>query len=153
MTTKLEKYLHDRTQLTPGCWIWKGSYNNYGYGRTKINQQWGLAHRLMYELYNGPIEKGNVIRHRCDNHFCVNPDHLLQGTYQDNMDDCVSRNRQAKGESVNTNKLTEAEALQIIDLLKSGVFTHKKIASLYGVHRSAIHHISCGNSWKHLKRD
>lgn len=152
MEPELEQYLHDRMQWTPGCWIWTGSYNNGGYGRTKYKQQADLAHRLFYELYVGPIPYGLLIRHRCDNRQCVNPYHLLPGTYQDNVNDMVERARQAKGEAVSTNKLTEQEAKEIIDLLTHGIFTHKKIANLYNVHKSAIHHIAGGRSWKHLKR-
>ena len=152
MKPLLEKYLHARMQWTPGCWIWTGSFNNGGYGRTKYKGNWDLAHRLFYQLYVGEIPEGLLIRHRCDNRKCVNPQHLIPGTYKDNVNDMVERNRQAKGESVNTNKLSEQEAKEIIDLLKSGVFTHKKIANMYNVHRSAIHHIAGGRSWKHLPR-
>ena len=59
--------------------------------------------------YNGEITDGLVVRHTCDNRICVNPEHLEVGTHQDNMDDMVRRNRQAKGNNhysrVNPEKL------------------------------------------------
>jgi len=39
-----------------------------------------------------------IIRHSCDNVVCVNPDHLLSGTPNDNIQDSVKRNRRAKGD-------------------------------------------------------
>ena len=34
-----------------------------------------------------------VVRHTCDNPRCINPTHLIGGTYADNMRDCKERNR------------------------------------------------------------
>lgn len=35
-----------------------------------------------------------MVRHSCDNIRCVNPEHLLLGTYQDNANDKMIRHRQ-----------------------------------------------------------
>ncbi len=34
------------------------------------------AHRLVYELHNGPIPSGYEIDHRCNQSKCLNPEHL-----------------------------------------------------------------------------
>lgn len=46
------------------------------------------------------LEKGNPLeaRHTCDNAWCINPDHLVAGTSQDNHDDMVERQRSNRGE-------------------------------------------------------
>ena len=79
-----------------GCWEWRGTRAVAGYGRISASM-WGLrdrsTHRLSYELFYGPIPDGLLIRHKCDNPPCVNPDHLEPGTQQDNMDDMVARGR------------------------------------------------------------
>ena len=77
-----------------GCWEWKRATNNIGYGMFRIKQ--GLmrtAHRVSYELFKGPIPKGMVVCHKCDNPKCVNPDHLWVGTMKDNIRDMDNKGR------------------------------------------------------------
>lgn len=80
-----------------GCWEWRGSLNRAGgYGILTLTRQ-GIrsagVHRLMYERYVAPIPEGLLVRHKCDNPPCCNPDHLETGTHQDNMDDMARRGR------------------------------------------------------------
>jgi len=59
-------------------------------------------HRLSYHLNvvaipNSPTGgtyrvKEGLCLHRCDNEWCINPDHLYIGTQQQNMDDLAARN-------------------------------------------------------------
>ena len=84
---------YDINEIT-GCWEWKRATNNIGYGMFRIKQ--GLmrtAHRVSYELFNGPIPNGMVVCHTCDNPKCVNPDHLWAGTMLDNIRDMDSKGR------------------------------------------------------------
>lgn len=81
-----------------GCWIWKGRpQGSNGYGRIKVNGTYTAAHRYSYFLHCGDIQDGMLVMHICDTPLCVNPAHLVIGTHQDNMDDKVSKNRQASG--------------------------------------------------------
>lgn len=84
------------TVTSTGCWEWAGSINGQGYGQISIKHLGimpGRAHRISYEVFVGPIPGGMVIRHKCDNPPCVNPDHLEQGTTLDNVRDKMDRNR------------------------------------------------------------
>lgn len=65
-----------RVDRTPACWLWTGSLQE-GYGRLKlVGGKVARAHRVSYELENGPIAEGMVIDHLCRNRACVNPSHL-----------------------------------------------------------------------------
>jgi len=49
-----------------------------------------LTHRLAWALHHGSDpDPGLLILHRCNNPRCCNPEHLYQGTHQDNYDDSV----------------------------------------------------------------
>jgi len=76
-----------------GCWLWFGATNKKGYGHIRANGVWWLIHRFMYTYHKGPIPKGEVIRHTCDNSSCANPDHLLAGSAMENVLDQIRRGR------------------------------------------------------------
>lgn len=73
-----------------------------------------MAHRVAYELINGPIPEGLMVRHKCDNPPCCNPSHLTTGTAKDNAQDAVSRHRASTGVRNGRAKLTEADVAAIV---------------------------------------
>jgi hypothetical protein len=83
-----------KVRKTDGCWEWTASFRGLGYGQIKVNQKMLYAHRVSWEMANGPIPDGLCVLHHCDNPPCVNPDHLFLGTQADNMRDKVRKNRQ-----------------------------------------------------------
>lgn len=82
-------------RVESGCWLWRGSLDGGGYGQISTAQGFApaKAHRVSWEMRNGPIPDGMVVCHTCDTPACVNPDHLFIGTQQDNMRDCSRKNR------------------------------------------------------------
>jgi len=62
-----------------------------GYGQFRFNGKTELAHRVSYELANGPIVVGLNVLHKCDTPACVNPDHLEAGTQKKNIQDAHDR--------------------------------------------------------------
>jgi hypothetical protein len=137
----LEHRLLSKVDKNPnGCWNWTGA-TSHGYGAI---QMWPLvkrAHRVMYEHLIGPIPKGKLLRHTCDNKRCVNPDHLLIGTKADNGRDSVER-----GQFRPNNKLTPEQVLKI----RADRRTHTAIALDYGVNQSAITRVKNGTRWATL---
>lgn len=84
------------------CWEWTASRKERGYGvfsRPGHNNGALKAHRVSWELANGPIPDGLCVLHRCDNPPCVNPAHLFLGTIADN-----NRDMSLKGRVVGQNK-------------------------------------------------
>jgi hypothetical protein len=85
-----------KVQKTDSCWVWIGGLS-HSYGWMGINSRHVLAHRISWELHNGPIPDGLYVCHHCDNPPCVRPDHLFLGTHDDNMNDKISKGRQGHG--------------------------------------------------------
>jgi hypothetical protein len=86
------------------CWQWTGSGDGKGYGKINIDGRMVHAHRVAWQLANGPIPDGLHVLHTCDNRGCVNVRHLWLGTHQDNMRDRDHKRamRQAASEAFHT---------------------------------------------------
>jgi len=147
-----------------GCWLWLARPNRGGYGTIKLSGTRQLAHRASYEVFVGPVQGEQVVRHSCDTPACVNPMHLEIGTQLDNIRDRVSRGRNGaafgdshgartcpesrpRGELHYASKLTEADAVAI----RADRAPQRVLAKRYGVSRNAIRKVQSGASWAHLK--
>ena len=76
------------------CFNWSGAKSNgYGIMSSHFGKSPYKSHRVSYELFNGEIPLGFVVRHKCDNPSCVNPEHLEIGTQKENIKDASKRNR------------------------------------------------------------
>lgn len=74
-----KRRLFSRFTVGDGCWEWTaGVHHKEGYGQMQnyVTKKTGLAHRIMYELFVGPIPAGLQIDHLCRNRRCVRPDHM-----------------------------------------------------------------------------
>jgi hypothetical protein len=74
---------------TETCWLWTGApCARGGYGTLNVNGGTGhrprYAHRVSYELANGPIPEGKQIDHICHTPLCVNPEHLRPVDHKQN---------------------------------------------------------------------
>jgi hypothetical protein len=133
-----------------GCANWGGQVTaGYGCisGWDKIRKKKiaSKAHRVAFELANGPIPAGMCVCHSCDNSICVNPEHLFLGTYKENSQDALRKRRLATGERSPGAKLTAQDVAKI----RLDGRTKAAIAREHGVCRATISHIFNGRNWKH----
>lgn len=135
------------------CHVWTGAKNNLGYGMITVDGRQRLAHRVAYELRNGPIPSGMVVRHRCDNPECVRAEHLELGTMKDNTSDMVKRGRArhgcARGSTHPGSKISESDAALIKLLIACGV-KPTSLARLYDVSATLVRNIASGRAWAHV---
>lgn len=83
---------------TTGCLLWAGRVDKDGYGLYGRKQVFPerSAHRLAWFLTHGPIPKGLVVMHRCDQPSCIAVSHLRLGTTLENVADRHAKGRTAK---------------------------------------------------------
>jgi hypothetical protein len=67
-----------------GCLLWTGARSRGGYGNIGTNTGIFAVHRVMYELFVGPIPDGLEIDHLCRVRHCAAPAHLEAVTRQVN---------------------------------------------------------------------
>lgn len=108
------------------CLEWTRCYNSDGYPRTAWNGSTnGKVHRIVYQLSTGESIDGLVVRHKCDNPRCINPDHLEVGTVIDNVQDRNERGR--------THSHVETDEERAIIALRGAGFTYQGIADQLGI--------------------
>lgn len=128
------------------CWLWQGAFFENGYGVFNWGRATLRAHRVGYELFYGvAVPVDHVVMHKCDTPACCNPSHLEVGTPDDNVRDRNSKGRQAKGERVNTAKLSEEQ----VRAIRRDPRQQRVIAAQYGVSKSMIGNIKRGEAWRH----
>lgn len=130
------------------CITWPASRGTRGYGQLVYQNKTRKAHRVSYEIHVGPIPRGMVVRHKCDNPPCVNPAHLEIGTQSDNVSDAVERGRWRLGESSHRSKVTESQVLEIRELAKTTPLT--VLSSKFGLDESSLSRIVNRKTWRHI---
>ncbi len=137
---------------TTPCWTWntkKGNINKY----IRMEDEAGhtvYGHRLSHEYYIGPIAPGLCVCHHCDHPGCVNPEHLFEGTQEDNNKDRSKKGRTARmyGEKNPQSKLTVEQVKEIKD--KLAISKGKKVRLIgreYHVSHPVIMSIRDGKTW------
>lgn len=144
---KKTRYFPIKYIIKNNCWECISHKTNKGYPRFRYKGKQYQIYRFIYEYLNDKIPKNKVIRHKCHNKLCINPKHLILGTIQDNINDTVKANRQAKGEKIGISKLTKHHVRYILNSQKSGNSISKEL----NVSASTINRIRQGKTWRHIK--
>ena len=133
------------------CWEWTASTRgNNGYGQFGLDGKNESAHRVAYMLTFGEIPEGQVVRHKCDNKTCCNPEHLEIGSQGDNVRDGVRRDLSGVA-TLSTEQVREIRK-------KLGAATkvyglNKRLAGEYGVHVTTIERIKSGKMWRYREAE
>lgn len=163
-----------KVEQSAGCWIWTGARDAKGYGlmgggsRQQGRSQ--RAHRLSWEIHNGPIPHGLHVLHDCpdgDNPSCVNPAHLWLGTELDNARDREAKGRGnhatgerhssktrpdsvSRGERNAFAKLTDLKVIEMRSLRSAG-WKLSQLSSRYSVSEQVVSRACIGKGWSHVK--
>lgn len=122
-------------------------------------------HRRVLEMKIGrKLEAWEMARHTCDNPRCCNPNHLIEGTAQDNVNDMFSRGRSywqknpkenkveskrknIKGETVHT---TKEDVEFIYKKVVGENISQRQIIDNYGYSRGVVNSIINKKTWSHI---
>lgn len=148
----------DRSGGPEACWPWtaailvRGGYGAF-YDDDQRNRR---AHIIAWELTNGPVPPGLVVKHRCDNPPCCNPACLTVGTQASNLAEMRARGRweivnPSRGEHRYNAKLTEEIVRWAVSERATGR-TWQSIADEIGCARQTISMAARGTSWRHVSQ-
>jgi hypothetical protein len=133
------------------CWLWKGYRNRDGYGCIYVfGRKTLLAHRVTWELTNGPIPTGMCVCHKCDNPPCCNPAHGFLGTRIDNNRDMCDKGRMVLGSARPQSRLDESIVAEIRRSVDAGERTSASWADELRVNRATVHCVVHRMTWKHV---
>lgn len=147
------------------CWEWLGRLDKRGYGhfetmfrvaRGEFVHYHHIASRLAWEITNGPVARGKMCCHVCDNRACCNPAHMFLGTAQDNMADMRAKGRavppprlRQDGEHNPSAKITADDVRRIRARFNEG--EHRRaLADEYHLAPRTIRHILNRTRWAHI---
>lgn len=130
------------------CWPWLGATVFGGYGAFRLDGRLVRAHRVAFFLSNGRWPAAFVL-HACDNPPCCNPDHLFEGTNDDNVHDMIAKGRHAHGERIPSARLTAADVVAI-RIAHSGGASAIDLAQAFGVSPSTVKDAVTRRTWRHV---
>ncbi len=136
-----------------GCWLWRKSYFNRGYGQQKHDNKNWHTHRLFYTLFVEEIPEGMLIRHLCGNSMCNNPLHLATGTHLDNHEDSVKHGTNAQwcydveGSTVHNSLLVEEQVYFIRNEFREESMDVKALSEYLGVGRWCVEKVINGDNY------
>ena len=126
---------------------WKqGNYMYCDLRKPGLKQK-ARIHVVVLETFVCKRPQGMIACHNngdsTDNRLC----NLRWGTHEDNAKDKILHGTHQYGESCPKSKLTEAQAIAILESTK----TYAEIAKEHGVCKSTVTHIKTGRNWPHLQ--
>lgn len=132
-----------------GCWIWQGQKTADGYGQmgNRPAHAWSLMAFNLLSYFKGSVSQ--QVRHLCHTRLCICPDHLILGTFQDNIDDSVRDRRTILNKR--KKRFSEEDVRSVKKYIREE--PHKpraEIAKILNLDRGFVHDVAEGHSWTHI---
>jgi len=126
-----------------GCRLWMGAVGSDGYGSFRYEGKIVGAHRFAFFLDRGVWPA--YTRHECDESLCCEESHLLEGSHQQNMEDCAKRGRNRSPRPGNGyRKISDEKAEAIRARFAAGERNKSALARDHGVTPTRIRQIING---------
>lgn len=137
------------------CWPWTGTKCDRGYGQMFVGTAGKTrrpyrASRLSYLIAHGEVPEGYVVRHKCDNPPCCNPNHLEIGIPVQNSRDAVERQQLNQGTRNGNAKFIDDQIRQMRSLKNQG-YGNAEIAKLMNTSSGTVCSITNGRAWRNVK--
>lgn len=129
----------------------KGGHCAVGVYTGNHNNHLVLVHRMVLEVFIGPCPDGMEACHGDGNPANNSLDNLRWDTRRANKQDAIRHGVQAKGERINTAKLTEEQVREIRKRFAEGGVSKAELSRRYSVTQGTIYYIICLKTWKHIK--
>lgn len=105
-----------------------------GYPMKRFNGNFTLMSRYIWYLSSGQNLTSDIhVLHKCDNPLCINKEHLFIGNNNDNVQDKINKNRQAKHSSLSDD--------DVKNIKKNFDKTAKELSEIYMVSDTTIQRI------------
>lgn len=152
----LDRFLARIEKKQNGCWIYGGREDIYG--QIQMGDKSSMtAHRFSFEHFHQKIRPGLFVCHKCDVKGCVNPEHLYEGTHEDNTSDIVDRKRNQSNNHARVGKirpvgnrfkngrvLSPDMKQRMKAEYESGRFTQMELAKRYRVSQAMVSKVARG---------
>jgi len=116
-------------------------YYRYHSGRLRDK----YVHVHVFEEEYGPLKPGEVVRHLCNNPWCVELTHLVRGSKKADIHD------QLRSGTFNRQKLSVEQITEIRRLFKTTPKSATEIAKQFGIGERHVYKIVNGERWGKLE--
>ena len=129
-----------------GCLLWSGAASSTRYGHMWVEGRVRYATHVSWRLHTGQWPAQHML-HRCDTPACVNPDHLFEGSQQENIADCVRKGRKnsPRGERHYASKLKDSQVAEIRRRAREGE-RGVDLAREFGIAKQTVSNFRHGRS-------
>lgn len=121
-----------------GCHVWQGQ-RSQRYPSLKIKGKPKKVHQHFWEQAHGPIPKGMVLHHKCENTRCCNVEHLEVVTPATNAH---------AGPNI---RLSMESADKIRQLASTEQYSYKKLAEMFSVSKASVENVVYGHTWRPIE--